>query len=1432
MARIFISHSSANNAEALAVADWLGRQGWNDVFLDIDPQRGLVAGQRWQNALKSAAARCEVVVFLLSPAWANSRWCLAEFLLAKQMNKRIMGVLVDSTDIAALPVEMTAEYQLVDLKAPGETEAIAVEVETRPVTVEFSAEGLKRLRHGLQISGIDAQFFHWPPEDEPNRSPYPGLRPLDTGDAGIFFGREAQIITGLDQLRHLRDAAPPRMMVILGASGSGKSSFMRAGLLPRLERDDRHFTVLPPVRPDRGALYGETGLAASLYDAFAGAGQPKNRVTLRRAIEDAVSDAGTDSGAEGVAPVAALLAELAVLHGHDLDAGEDAVTARHAIVLPIDQGEALFAAEGRAEATAFLALLRNLLNRESPALAAIFTIRSDSYERLQTEDALEDIRPQILSLPPMPVGAYGEVIRGPAARLTQTGRKLKLDDALVDTLLRDIEAGGGKDALPLLAFTLERLFSDYGEDGDLTLAEYQDLGGIRGAINAAVERALKRADGNPAIPADHDARQVLLRRGLIPWLAGIDPDSGSPRRRVARLSEIPAEARPLMELLVEERLLATDVDPDTKETTIEPAHEALLRQWGRLGGWLEEDLRELTAIEGVRRAARDWAANAKDPQWLAHVAGRLEDAEAAARRADLKDLLQPTDLAYLYAAREAEDRRARAELLALRRQRRWAMVAGAVFAVAAVISGVLWMQADAARKAEAQALIAEQAARAEETAQRIRAEASEKLARSRLALAEGKVESAVSLALDGLELDPSPQARSAALTALMEISPNLTALVRGAGANAFALGWSGSDISVAAQGGTLRHFAPDGASTGDMDILVGANPEPAWLSDPVFVTGLPGGATAAVLASGEILVAGANGTITSVAAPTGGEPVYAGPHRIAATPDGAVIAFARTDRTVVVRRCALERSRPACRDQVFETLEPAAIALTRDGKHLAVAAPDASLAIHDVASGERLVTGSSVQADPIALDFSPDGALIAAGSRDGNVTILRTAELGPALEAGLASIQLVSKGPVVTLRWAPDGKTLALTCDEQDICIFDMGEIDERALDAPRWKLIGHAGAIAGLVWSPDGTALASIGIDADLRLWSAAEDTALRHDLAPVAMEELLAVAADPASGRIVTGNASGALHLWPDTISQNAPRRIDSSGEYEPISSVAFASNGDVAAIHERMGLASGNIDGGGAPLPLLPIAGERVARTAFVGDGIIAAVPSDGNSVVLYDPKAETRRILDGPSGQGEPFGVTGHPDARRLFTSQTDGSLMEWPLDGGAPRVIADPAASDPDALGGGSLSVSPDGRWLVASNTPSFVIVHDLAGTAPPVRLALDTGDRDVKTVAFSPDGALLAALLSNGKLYIWRWSDGSAERFAVTQAVPERSIAGQSASRRRAASWLAWAGTKTLAIATAAGRVQILSLDEVAWIARAKGLSVSDDATGDDTGGT
>ena len=682
MARVFISHSSENNAEAIALRDWLIANGWDDLFLDLDPDRGIVPGERWQDALHAASQRCELVLFLLSPAWVASDWCRREFWIAKSQNKRLLGAVVDPVPEGDLPGEMTAEWQLVDLTAEPRTVTTKIRLpKTRKTaTVSFSEDGLARLRAGLQAAGLDAKYFPWPPDDDPERPPYRGLRPLEAGDAGIFFGRDGAIVEALDRLRGLRETTRSHLVVILGASGSGKSSFLRAGLLPRLARDDRHFLSLPIVRPGYAAISGETGLIASVTAAFKARGIAKTRASVKAAI------------AGGGASVRPLLRELlqSVSGGGEADDAAKPAT----LILPVDQGEELYVTEGSRESEDFLTLLDDLLSGEGPALLVLVTIRSDAYERLQLDTRVQGLRQQTLSLPPMPRGAYADVITGPAMRLEGTHRPLKIEEQLTDALLTDIEDGGAKDALPLLAFTLERLFIEYGDDGDLKLSEYDELGRIKGSIEAAVERALLAADSDPAVPRDRKARLDLLRRGLIPWLAGIDPDTGEPRRRVARLAEIPQEARPLIDHLVEQRLLATDVARDSGEVTIEPAHEALLRQWGLLEGWLEEDFENLTTLEGVKRAARDWAANGERAAWLSHSGSRLAEAERIAERPEFKDFVSEAEQRYMARAREAEQARVRRERFLNRVSR--------VAAVVALIGGAIaaWQWWEAAQTSE------------------------------------------------------------------------------------------------------------------------------------------------------------------------------------------------------------------------------------------------------------------------------------------------------------------------------------------------------------------------------------------------------------------------------------------------------------------------------------------------------------------------------------------------------------------------------------------------------------------------------------------------------------------------------------------------------------------------------------------------------------
>jgi formylglycine-generating enzyme required for sulfatase activity len=681
MAGIFLSHSSVNNAEAIAIRDWMKGQGWDDVFLDLDPDRGLAAGDRWQAALRVAIAGCELIVVLISPDWAASAWCKTEFLLAKLAAKAILPVIVEPTPWSDLPAEMTADYYLVDVTKGSRAATFAVKppgVDTI-VEVHFSGEGLRAFEAGLARFSIAADYFPWPPADDPDRAPYRGLRPLEGGDAGVFFGRDAPVKAALERLRAMREGAPPRLLVVVGASGAGKSSFLRAGVLPRIRRDDRHFLALSVIRPGRAVISGEQGLLVALEGACRACGVKKARAELKQTI---------DGGAAALAPLLKMLVEAAAPPGSDPEAG-DARTKPPIVVFPIDQGEELFQAEEQAEAEAFLALLRDLLMSDAPATLALITIRSDSYERLQVAKALEGVEHQSFGLSPMPKGSYIDVIRGPPRRLVGTSSELKVEDALVEQLLAEIEDGGNKDALPLLAFTLERLYVEYGASGELTLSQYRKLGGIRGSIEAAAERALIAADADPTIPKDRATRLALLRRGLIPWIAGIDPDSGAPRRRVARMAEIPVESTRLIELLVDERLLATDTvaakdatGTEKRIVTIEPAHEALLRQWEELQNWLVGDKELLIVMDNVKRAAREWEKNQRGDVWLTHEGARLQAARKLNERPDIAAGLDQTDQAYLTACASAE--------AAARRRARGTRAALGALAFSIVVGALAW----------------------------------------------------------------------------------------------------------------------------------------------------------------------------------------------------------------------------------------------------------------------------------------------------------------------------------------------------------------------------------------------------------------------------------------------------------------------------------------------------------------------------------------------------------------------------------------------------------------------------------------------------------------------------------------------------------------------------------------------------------------------
>ncbi len=578
MSTIFISHSSRDNDRAIAIKQWLAENGWDDVFLDLDPKRGIVAGQRWKEALQQAAHRCEVVLALVSTEWLASGWCKAEVDAARLMGKKIIIALI-GIDKGQVPIDLSDE-QWVDL--------------------DRDPDARSRLKEGLIRVGLDPSSFPF----EPGRRPYPGFAFLEEKDAAIFFGRDAQIVRGLDKMRGLVRTGVDRMLVILGASGSGKSSFLRAGLWPRLKRDDRTWLPLPIIRPERAVLSGQFGLAQALQSAMSSpafADQirkrdlPRSRGTIQEFIE---------TKENGLAEIFTALRSIAHVSAFSTEMAPPPT-----VVLAVDQGEELFNEEGKDEAKLFIAMLTHTL-KTVPGVLALVAMRTDAFPQLQTDPNLAQLSKDTFTLDMMLEGSYRAVIEGPAQLVRPS--PLKVDPQLTDALLEDVT---GQDALPLLAFTLAHLYERYAVDNELTLAGYEKLGRLRGVIDSTVREAFAEGVAKGELPKDGKAQFALARTAFIPHLARVNA-AGLFVRRVANRAEIPTEASPLIDRFAEQRLLIKDrrriAGQDLE--VVEVAHEALLREWRELHEALLAEREFLVAKAQLEQEVAEWRVASEGPK--------------------------------------------------------------------------------------------------------------------------------------------------------------------------------------------------------------------------------------------------------------------------------------------------------------------------------------------------------------------------------------------------------------------------------------------------------------------------------------------------------------------------------------------------------------------------------------------------------------------------------------------------------------------------------------------------------------------------------------------------------------------------------------------------------------------------------------------------
>ena len=663
MPRLFISHSSKDNIEALAFQRWLTANGWSeeDVFIDL---HGIGAGERWRETLRKANAACEAVILLASPDSLNSKECQREMNLAEDLGKEILVVILKNLKKDNPQLARYADRQFVDLSAEPTERMEAFEYEGKVRRVEFNLPALQSIKARLAALGITPGSFAWTPRDK--AGPYPGLSAFTEEDAGIYFGREGDIMAGMTEIRLLRKRSTPRTLVIQGASGAGKSSFLRAGLWPRLSRDP-DFAPLAILRAAQGILTGPEGLGRKLASWFECHGKLKLAGDIHTAI--------TGQGEE--AAFSSLIAEATETAAALRRAGApDARTP--AALLAIDQGEELFAAESEAESLRFLRLLASVL-RDPPAGAdvyALIAIRADSVENLlQRWPALSLDTPRSLYLPPLSPSAYRDVILRPAEVYSERVRRLVIEPALVHALVSD---AAGADALPLLAFTLEKLFSEFGASGELTLERYTAMGAAGGSIDRALAEAQRKAGTGGNLEN--------LRRLFVPGLATWDPAAKAAKRLLAKEAELTAGNRkylaPLANALVEARLLTRNRD------TLEVAHEALLRR-PPVDAWLEERKEALKLRDDVQKEASEWAAQGANAGDLVRGGERLNRALALAADPDFAAALAPAK-DYLCACEEVEK--------AARRQRRRLQAVSCALLVVAILGFAGFIEKNAAIK--------------------------------------------------------------------------------------------------------------------------------------------------------------------------------------------------------------------------------------------------------------------------------------------------------------------------------------------------------------------------------------------------------------------------------------------------------------------------------------------------------------------------------------------------------------------------------------------------------------------------------------------------------------------------------------------------------------------------------------------------------------
>jgi WD40 repeat protein/DNA-binding SARP family transcriptional activator/ABC-type cobalamin/Fe3+-siderophores transport system ATPase subunit len=1159
-------------------------------------------------------------------------------------------------------------------------------------------------------------------EDRPAAAvcPYKGLARFEPSDAEFFFGRErlvAELVT------HLVGAG---LVGVVGPSGSGKSSLVRAGLLPALREG-----VLPGSDRWRQLLLrpGDHPMAEL-------AGAAGRRDAARDGNDNATDG---DGGKARQAPTPRPAAGQWVWR---------ALAGAERLLLVVDQFEEVFTTcRDEGERTAFLAALTEAAWADSH-VTVVVTIRADFYGHLAAVPDLADLlAANHVLVGPMRQDELRRAIELPAHR---AGLRLEpgLSAAMVDEVA---DQPGG---LPLLSCALLESWQ-HRHGRTLTLAAYHQAGGVRGAVARLAEHAWSGLDTDQ----QQTARRILLR------LAGPGEGEAVVRRR-APMSELAASNDEhvwvVVEALTDQRLLTKSQD------TVEVAHEALLREWPRLRGWLEEDVQGRALHRHLIGAAREWEMGGRDPGEL-YRGARLTAALDWAREhhADLNELERAfLDASQAAAEREVADARRRAEREARTSRRLRGLLAGlAGVLVLALVAGGFALALRG--RAERQALVAQRQTVVAES-RRLGAQA----------LLEGDLDRSLLLAVEAVHLDDSVDSRSALLTSLLR-SPQARRVVRGDGNQL-------QNVTLSPDGRTL--VAVDNAGNTDL-----------WDTRTGRRLHSPSGWALAFSRDGRLLT---TGTFT-----TGGYMAELwlwdlAPRRIvkvltmpgehqdiveaAFSSDGRFLA-AGTSRGFLIVWDVTSGTRlgPVLR-YAHEPGLSGSLAFAREGTTLYTSVQGGKTMVWDVTRRRR------VRTFPLSgrLAVSRDGKSLAVGQQDGSII------LADAATGRRRRVLTAHSAAVTRLAFSRDGGSLASVSDDRTAILWDV------ATGKTRETLEGHAGSVTGVAFSPDGTTLYTSSLDDSVIAWDLTRTRGLVRRLTGAA-SPIVGVAFSPRDPNLLAlAQRQGPVTLWDLAKHVRVGNSLDVTGG--SANAVAFSPDGRT--------LAAADADGTvvlfdvathvrvGRPLrpPYGPITAEFQSRDinsiAFSRDGRLLATAGNEGSVVVWDL---SRRVPIGHPLHPGGYSVTGvafSPDGRTLASGVDSGAVV-------LTRVPDGTLLYELGGLGISALAFSHDGKALAAATFDGSVRLWD-PRTSAARGPAWAAAGGPVLSVSFSRDGSVLATSGSNGTAALW--DVGSGKQIGVPLTGPSSpGVATFDPTGH------------TLATAFEDGTVLLWDVDPASWLKRA-----------------